>query len=211
MNELIEINSDIKSIIATNITKYRKQMGLTQLELAEKLNYSDKTLSKWERAESVPDVITLKQLADLFGISVDILISEEGTSTAFTMPKKEKKGITKSSIVCINLLSLGIVWLVATFVFVVGRLITRDHFDYWWLSFIYAIPVSAIVLLVFSCIWGNHILNFVYTSILIWTFTLALHLSIPLEGSSMLYLIPIPLEIMAFIFFIIFKHKKKSN
>lgn len=66
---------DVKLIISKNIIKYRKKMGLTQLELAEKLNYSDKTLSKWERGESMPDIVTLKQLADIFMISVDVLIS----------------------------------------------------------------------------------------------------------------------------------------
>ena len=64
---------DVKLIISKNIIKYRKKMGLTQLELAEKLNYSDKTLSKWERGESMPDIVTLKQLADIFMISVDVL------------------------------------------------------------------------------------------------------------------------------------------
>ena len=69
MNEINNYNNEInneqnvRSIIASNLTKYRKNLGLTQLELAEKLNYSDKTLSKWERGESIPDIVTLKQLS----------------------------------------------------------------------------------------------------------------------------------------------------
>ena len=47
--------NNIKSIIAQNITDLRRAKGLTQLELAEQLNYSDKAVSKWERAESMPD------------------------------------------------------------------------------------------------------------------------------------------------------------
>ena len=71
MNEINNYNNEInneqnvRSIIASNLTKYRKNLGLTQLELAEKLNYSDKTLSKWERGESIPDIVTLKQLASI--------------------------------------------------------------------------------------------------------------------------------------------------
>ena len=80
---------DVKLLISKNIIKYRKKMGLTQLELAEKLNYSDKTLSKWERGESMPDIVTLKQLADIFMISVDVLISTEDTIISF-VPVKEK-------------------------------------------------------------------------------------------------------------------------
>lgn len=65
---------DLKAVIAKNITELRKENKLTQLELAEKLNYSDKSVSKWERGESIPDVIVLKELADLFGVSVDYML-----------------------------------------------------------------------------------------------------------------------------------------
>ena len=109
---------DVKLIISKNIIKYRKKMGLTQLELAEKLNYSDKTLSKWERGESMPDIVTLKQLADIFMISVDVLISTEDTIISF-VPVKERKKISKRNIISISLLSAGIVWFIATIAFVI--------------------------------------------------------------------------------------------
>ena len=59
---------DIKSIVAENIASLRQAHGMTQLELAEKLNYSDKTISKWERAESSPDISVLAEMAALFGV-----------------------------------------------------------------------------------------------------------------------------------------------
>ena len=59
---------DIKPIIAKNITILRQNAKMTQSELAEKLNYSDKAISKWERGESIPDITVLKALADLFGV-----------------------------------------------------------------------------------------------------------------------------------------------
>ena len=58
---------DIKPIIAKNITALRQGAKLTQIELAERLNYSDKAVSKWERAESIPDITVLKTIADMFG------------------------------------------------------------------------------------------------------------------------------------------------
>ena len=61
---------DLKDIISKNIIKFRKLSGLTQGELAEKLNYSDKAVSKWERSESLPDIVVLKQIADVFEVSV---------------------------------------------------------------------------------------------------------------------------------------------
>ena len=66
---------DIKSNIARNIQELRKARGMTQLELAERLNYSDKAISKWERGESVPDLYVLKQLADFYNVKIDTLIS----------------------------------------------------------------------------------------------------------------------------------------
>ena len=66
----------VKSQIGANIAACRKRIGLTQAGLAEKLNYSDKAISKWERGESIPDVITLMQLAEQFGVTVEELLAD---------------------------------------------------------------------------------------------------------------------------------------
>ena len=68
---------DLKPVIAKNIADLRVAHGFTQLELAEKLNYSDKAVSKWERGESLPDVTVLKQISDLFGVTLDYLVNKE--------------------------------------------------------------------------------------------------------------------------------------
>lgn len=62
---------ELKSVVANNIAKYRKAKGLTQVELAEGINYSDKLISKWESGNGFPDIFTLKILADFLGIQVD--------------------------------------------------------------------------------------------------------------------------------------------
>ena len=56
------------------ITSLRKEQGMTQLELAEKMGVTDKAVSKWERDLSCPDVNSLPKLAEIFGISVDELM-----------------------------------------------------------------------------------------------------------------------------------------
>ena len=61
--------NELKNIIASNITYLRKQKKLTQAELAQELNYSDKAVSKWERGESVPDIETLKNIAEMFEVT----------------------------------------------------------------------------------------------------------------------------------------------
>ena len=89
--------SDLKQIVANNIIKLRKEKKLTQAEFANKLNYSDKAVSKWERAESTPDIIVLKQISDLFGISVDYLLNEHTESEKLVVVDKKKKSKLRKS------------------------------------------------------------------------------------------------------------------
>ncbi|MBQ6065440.1 MAG: helix-turn-helix transcriptional regulator [Clostridia bacterium] len=71
---------EFRSRLTANLIKYRKLNGLTQLELADCLNYSDKSVSKWERGDGMPDVFVLARIALLYGISVSELIGETDKS-----------------------------------------------------------------------------------------------------------------------------------
>ena len=82
--------SDKRFIIGKNIAELRKSSGLTQLELAEKLNYSDKSVSKWERGESLPDIVVLKSVADLFEVTLDYLVEEEHDGKPVTKEMLDK-------------------------------------------------------------------------------------------------------------------------
>ena len=160
-------NNELNQKIAKNLTNYRKAAGLTQAELAEKINYSDKSVSKWESGNGIPDVYTLLQLAELYGVSVNAFLGEE-------TPLLERKK-TKGLHLLVMLLSVGMVWLVAVCAFVALQLF--KHGDYAWLTFIYAIPVCSIVLIVYAAIWKHRILNFVSVSTLIWTVLLCVYLT----------------------------------
>ena len=121
---------NIKSIIRENLVKYRKNAGLTQAQLADKLGYSDKTISKWEREEGVPDIYILKEIADLYGVTVNDLITP--APTLFTKIK-EKVKVSKRNKIIISLLSAGIIWTIATTLYV---LLDMVHIQ-WSLSNIY--------------------------------------------------------------------------
>ena len=108
-------DEDLKITIGKNIAEYRKITGLSQIEFAEKLNYSDKAISKWERGESLPDVIVLKQIADFFGITLNDLAGYNQKKGKF-MPSLKKLLQNK---ILVMLLSVGLVWLIATIVFVI--------------------------------------------------------------------------------------------
>ncbi len=197
---------DIKENLAKNLTLYRKANNLTQAELAEKLNYSDKAVSKWERGESVPDLYILKKLADFYGVKIDTLISEP---TKEVLPKNSNKAIRRTAIL---LCSTGLVWLVAVLSYAMINLIFPSITNT-WLSFFYAVPVTFILLLVFSAIWKKSWATTLSISSLIWTTLLAIFLTIlhalinPPKTLWMIFLIGVPLQALTIFFFMYRKSK----
>ena len=205
---------NLKSIITSNLIKYRKQAGLTQAQLASKLGYSDKTVSKWEREEGVPDIYILKQIADLYGITVNDLISQ-APSLGEKIKEKTTKFLTWRNKLIITLLSIGLVWFIATTTYVVLHLSIPNVQDAILSNiFIYAIPLSSIVGIVFNSIWGKWRVNLILVSVLIWTTTLSLYVSLNeyIDRLSELFIIAIPLQVLTILFFLLEKRKKiKEN
>jgi len=167
--------TELRDTIARNISKLRTEAGLTQLALAEKLNYSDKAVSKWERAESVPDIFMLKRIADLFRVSVDYLL--EADHTASDVKRLMDKKISQRNKNIVTCLSVGLVWFVATAIFVLQLIFFPDVLYPEWMTFIYAIPISSIVAIVFNSLWGKKKINYVIISVLVWSIILAIFLS----------------------------------
>lgn len=172
----------LKKQIGANIGSYRKRQGMTQAALAEKLNYSDKAVSKWERGESVPDVLTLVQLAELFGVTVnDLLIDPNelpentgavervmGRAVEKTLKRKADKRIILG-------LSTVLVWFVALFLFVV---VSSLDVPKSWVAFIYAIPANAIVLLSLRSAWKDFRWNQALISAIVWGGLLSLYVTL---------------------------------
>ncbi|MBQ8746254.1 MAG: helix-turn-helix transcriptional regulator [Clostridia bacterium] len=182
---------DLKEIIAKNIADLRRDQHLTQAELAAKLNYSDKAVSKWERGESVPDIGVLKEIADTFSVTVDYLITADHTDkSAHALPPKTLR-IHRT----VTLLSVALVWLLATILFVCAGIFLSD-LQGAWLLFIYAVPVTCIVLLVFNSLWGRRRRNYLIISALVWSLLLALFLSIAHPMIWMLFLLGIPAQLI---------------
>lgn len=186
--------SDIKSIVAKNISELRQKRSMTQLELAEQLNYSDKAVSKWERGDSLPDISVLCDIATLFSVPLDYLVTEEHSKeevSKYANAPRYSRGIITS-------LAVLIVWFVAVSVFVIVSS-ASSKFTLQWMTFVYAVPVSMIVWLVMNSIWFNRRRNYLIISILTWTVLVSIHLSFLVFSSLniwMIYLIGIPAQIM---------------
>lgn len=197
----------LKSIIANNITYFRKRSGLTQGKLAELINYSDKSVSKWERGDGLPDVLVLIKLADIFDITVNDLVSEDKPDEK-VLPTRQRRHIM------IDIMSILLVWLVATVVFVGLRVFVPD-FPTAWISYILAIPVSAIVNLVLACIWWNHTVQFFSISFLVWTCALGIQMVFfqfvtAFDNISLIYICAAVLQVLALAWTLYRKFKKKK-
>ena len=182
---------DVKLIIAQNISELRRGTGMTQLELAEKLNYTDKAVSKWERGESVPDIQVLMQISSLFGVKVDYLLSETHER------ESEISGNVRREKIVITLMSMLFVWLAATAVDVMF-LILAPQIKARWLAYVYAVPLSIILWLIFNTLWFNRRLNYLIISLLMWTVLASVQISFLIFSVSVLpvFLLGIPGQII---------------
>ncbi|MBQ8293043.1 MAG: helix-turn-helix transcriptional regulator [Bacilli bacterium] len=191
---------ELKGLLSSNLIKYRKANNLTQANVAEALNYSDKAISKWERGESLPDLYTLSQLAALYNITVNDLIMKD--TKVIVKPKKNNK-----MHFIVTSLSFILVWLVATIVYVIPLIFTEV--PNLWLIFISAIPVSFIVLLVFSALWGNNKTNFLCVTGLVLSIILAicmpLYVIFSLNKIWLLFILFAPLELLNIFWFLVKK------
>lgn len=210
INDVTPTTEDIKQTIASNLSGYRKKAGLTQQQLADKLNYSDKAVSKWERAEAIPDVIVLKSIADIYGVRVDDFFSAQVADKEVTSKTADK--VRRARHWLISLLSVGLVWLVATLVMVVWLFVDETEANrtvgHIYLS---ALPVSFIVAVVFSCVWGRLWQTGVTVSALIWSVCVVLNAFLPLPNSWLVYLIGAALQVLVVLWFVLLVVLKKSK
>jgi transcriptional regulator with XRE-family HTH domain len=208
----------LKKQIGKNIAAYRKRLRMTQAGLAEKLNYSDKAVSKWERGESVPDVQTLMQLADLFDITVNELLvdpnelPENTGAVERVMGKAVEKTLKRKADKRIILgLSTVLVWFVALFLFVVLSSLDIPNS---WMAFIYAIPAMAIVLLSLRSAWRDFRWNQALISMIVWGSLLSVYMSLLMYfGLNIwkMFLLGIPGQIAVFLWFRLYHKQPKGD
>ncbi len=210
----------LKFLIGKNIAFYRKTAGLTQAGLGEKLSYSDKAVSKWERGESIPDVLTLVQMAELFQITVNDLLEdpealpENPIALEKAMTQVSEKALKRKPNKNVILgLSSTLVWFVALLLFVILSTF-RILEPFSWLAFFYAIPANAIVLLSLRSAWHDFRWNQTLISVIVWGSLLALYVTLLLSLHLhlwKLFLLGIPGQIAIFLWFRMFRGGKEEE
>ena len=193
---------ECRAVVAANLTRLRTAAGLTQSELGDKLNYSDKSVSKWERGDAVPDVFVMKQIADIYGVTVDYLLQPHEENEGMPAPAGEDADYSTAIITTVSILGI---WTVALLIFVIlwltGSIV--------WQIFVYAIPISLITLLVLHSIWRGGRWNQYIIAALVLSVILTVYLSLLPSNPWQLFLLAIPAELVVFLSFRI-KRRRKS-
>ena len=192
---------DLKVITASNIINLRTAKGMTQAELGELLNYSDKSVSKWERAEAVPDAYVLKKMSEIFGVSVDYLLNSHDS---WEKPESFKKAERNFHSKVITVLVIFGIWTLAFFIYIIGWLLEAN----WWLLFVYAVPVSLITFLVLNSVWeqGKNNRHIIYG--LVASVFLSAYLTFISFNPWQILLLLVPAEFIVFLSFRIKKSHK---
>lgn len=229
--------ADLKLTIASNITKLRTEAGMTQSELGAKLNYSDKSISKWERAESLPDANVLKQLGEIFGVSMDYLfgtlMSEEEKSTEqnaaeenaeceaaessceTVIPEQENAargerttGEPRFNLKAVEAIAVCGIATFALFLFILFWIMSNAFF---WIFFIAALPIQALALLVLNSVWNRGKGNIIIIGAFILSVFILTYVSLLLFGVNAwpMFILLVPTGLILFLVTKIRKTPKK--
>lgn len=196
---------DLKLIFASNLIKLRTEAGMTQADLGEKINYSDKTVSKWERAEALPDASVLKKMAEIFGVSVDYLINSHDQWEPKMTEKEE--ALAEYNPTIITLISIFGIWTLAILIFVIFWILGHTF----WIIFVSAIPASLVTLLVLNSVWNQGRHNRIIVGVLVFSIILLIYLALLKYNPWQLFLVAIPAEFMVFLSFCIKKRPKSKK
>ena len=202
---------DLKLVVASKLIKLRQQAGMTQAELGEKLNYSDKTVSKWERGESLPDAYVLMQIAGIYGTTVDGLLSEQEPwkDPVRKEREEEKARQPKFSSTAVTLVAIAGIWTMAVLMFVVAWIVLDERI---WLIFATAVPITLVTLLVLNSVWNKGRHNLIIVMLLVACVISLVYLYLLPMNPWQLFLILIPAEVLvALCFRIRLPHRKQAE
>lgn len=179
----------IRKALAANLAELRKSENLTQAEFAARLNYSDKAVSKWERGDSLPDVVMLKTIADMYHLRVDDLLTENGIQEARDPERRDEQRTQKVLVIA---LWVSIVWIVAALVFFYSQYTAGKML---WMAFVWAVPVSFLVIVWFIFRWGEKKMMCAFSSGLVWSILISFYFQYLKYNFWMIFFVGIPVQI----------------
>lgn len=197
--------ADIRNVIAENISQLRRSARLTQAELAEKLNYSDKAVSKWERGDSIPDVIVFSELAELFSVTVDYFLHEHPAEEAKPRIESDKHRLRLAVALTACVAPFAVAILLC---FLFNALYASP--SWLWKLFIVPLPITSILSLVFCAVWANRKVTILAAvSALLWTTLLSVFVFLcEFVEAWPLFIIGIPLQAIILFWLLVIRKNK---
>ena len=175
----------IREIVSSNLVALRKKSGLTQIDLAKKINYSDKAISRWEKGEVLPDVETLQLIAKEFNVPLSYLLEERIEQKIDGIVKPSKNEIM------VHTLTICVGWTILTILFVYLKII----YDYsFWQAFVWGVPVTAIMVLRFCKKWANNKTKAVWRTILNWSLLASVYLQFLSYNLFLIFIVGVPVQ-----------------
>lgn len=191
---------NIREIISQNITHLRKEKNLTQVELAKKINFSDKAISRWEKGEVVPDIETIYALSEIFEVPVSAILEKKDT----TDDKSKKKNNIKQNILAQIFLSCEI-WLILCVIYTYINITTETSL---WQIFVWGVPATSLLLGLFNIKNKNNIGSFVCGTVLVWSLITCIYLHLLYSNPWYIFFIGLPLQGLLIVRYI-FNYKQK--
>ena len=174
---------NLSIIVGKNLATLRKAKGITQQELAREINYSDKSISKWELGYALPSVDVLQDFATFYGVTIDYLVKEQTEEALQSVAKQDEEDerVKRVNQIIVIAMTVAFVFLVAICVFFSGYynpFKTRPEGtpapQGLWVVFVWMVPVS--IFLVFLETWHYYhrrLLNVIMASAFTWTLLIA--------------------------------------
>ena len=149
----------------------RKQQKLTQIELAEKIHYSDKAVSKWERGESMPDVAVFKTIAELFGVTIDFLVTAHEDEEIAKEQTSYAQAVKKKNRLIINFITVFSILVVEAMVFCALRFsaTVNDFWENFLFCFVCPLPLVGLLEVIFSSLWAKKRARLIAVSAFVWS------------------------------------------
>lgn len=195
---------EFKLIVASNIIKLRTAAGMTQAELGDKISYSDKTVSKWERGESIPDTFVLKQIADIFGVTVDFMITSHDTWEDIELKEQnERTNISIHDI--ITVITVASEFLAAFLVYVIFWIMDLRKP---WEIFVYCMPVVLVTWLILNSIWHKGKRNGIIVALLVLCVFAVVYVALLKYNPWQLFIVAAIAEVIVGLSFLTVKLKK---
>lgn len=199
------MEKNISKVVGANLSKLRKHKKLTQLELAKQLNFSDKTISKWESGESLPSIDILSQITKFYEITMNDLVNPDFEPEKLQTQKMDDVKVKK---IIVSLLFITILWLVLTVIFVYAKIYAKANL---WTVFIWGVPISFVIAIAFNKFWGTQKIALYLISALIWSFLGAVYLQFMDYSLWVIFILGVPAEVLTILWYGLRKQTKKMK